>query len=140
MRFMMIVKASPESEVGEMPGPEVFEEMAKYNQQLVDAGLMLAAEGLHPSSKGARIRYEGKKRTVTDGPFAETKELIAGFWLLDIPSWEEALEWARKVPFEDGEVELRQIAEWQDFGDALPQEVREQEERQRAEVQQRQRR
>src|SRR5437773_1088070 len=111
MRFMMIVKANKDSEAGVMPSTEMLAEMGKYNEELTKAGVMLAGEGLHPSSKGARIRYEGEKRTVIDGRFAETKELIAGFWLIQVRSREEALEWARRVPFQTGELELRQVFE-----------------------------
>jgi hypothetical protein len=115
---MMIVKASSESEAGVLPTEQEFADMAKFNEELVKAGVMLAAEGLHASSKGARVRYAGQKRTVIDGPFAEAKELIAGFWLIQVRSKEEAVEWARRVPFSEGEVELRQVAEWDDFGDS----------------------
>lgn len=116
MRFMMIVKATRESEAGAMPTEEQLAAMAQYNEQLADAGVMLAGDGLQPSSKGARIRYQGTRRTVIDGPFAETKELIAGYWLIQATSLDEAVEWARRVPFEDGEVEVRQVFELEDFG------------------------
>ncbi len=120
-RFMMIVKASEDSEAGVMPTKELIAEMGQYNEQLVKAGAMLAGDGLHPSSKGARVSYSGSRRTVTDGPFAETKELIAGFWIIQVKDRDEALEWARRVPFEDGEVEVRQIFEPSDFpADVLP--------------------
>ena len=121
MRFMMIVKASKESEAGVMPSEQRLADMAKYNEELVKAGVMLDGSGLKPSSKGARIKYSGDKRTVIDGPFAETKELIAGFWVIQVKSKEEAIEWAKRVPFEDGEVELRQFFELEDFapGDAI---------------------
>jgi hypothetical protein len=132
MRFMVIVKGNPESEAGQMPTTEMLAEMGKYNEELVKAGVMLAGEGLHPSSKGARIRFEGKKRTVIDGPFAETKELIAGFWLWQVKSREEALEWLKRAPFQEGEVELRQVFETEDFGDAMTPEMREREDRLRA--------
>lgn len=115
MRFMMIVKATQESESGVMPGPEVFAEMGRFNEEMVKAGVMLSGEGLHPSSKGARIAFDGSKRTVTDGPFAETKELVAGFWIMQTNSLEEAIEWGKRVPFQDGEVEIRQIFETEDF-------------------------
>jgi hypothetical protein len=115
MRFMMIVKASKESEAGTMPEEKVLAEMAKYNEELVKAGVMLDGSGLKPSSKGARVRYSGSKRTVVDGPFAETKELVAGFWVIQVKSKEEAVEWAKRVPFEDGEVELRPFFELEDF-------------------------
>lgn len=116
MRFMMIVKASKESEAGVLPTEKELADMAKYNEELLKAGVMLAGEGLQASSKGARVRYAGAKRTVIDGPFAEAKELIAGFWLIQAKSKEEALEWARRVPFDDGEVEVRQVFELEDFG------------------------
>jgi hypothetical protein len=121
MRFMMIVKASKQSEAGVMPSEKELAEMAKYNEELVKAGVMLDGSGLKPSSKGARIRYTGDKRAVIDGPFAETKELIAGFWFIQVKSKDEAIEWAKRVPFEDGEVELRQFFELEDFapGDAI---------------------
>jgi len=138
MRFMMIVKANEESEAGVMPSTELLAEMGKYNEELVKAGVMLAGEGLHPSSKGARIRYEGDKRTVIDGPFAETKELIAGFWLIQVRSREEALEWARRVPFQAGVVELRQIFEAEDFGAEFTPELRAQEDRLREQIEKQQ--
>ena len=115
MRFMMIVKASKESEAGAMPEEKALADMAKYNEELVKAGVMLDGSGLKPSSKGARIKYSGSKRTVIDGPFAETKELVAGFWVIQVKSKEEAIEWAKRVPFEDGEVELRPFFELEDF-------------------------
>ena len=124
MRFMVLVKATPESEAGEMPSTEMLEAMGKYNEELVKAGVMLAADGLHPSSKGARVRFEGGKRTVTDGPFSETKELIAGFWLWQVKSKEEAVEWLKRAPFDGGaEVELRQVFEPEDFGENLTPEL-----------------
>ena len=116
MRFMMIVKASKESEAGVLPTEKELADMAKYNEELLKAGVLLAGEGLQASSKGARVRYAGAKRTVIDGPFAEAKELIAGFWLIQAKSKDEALEWARRVPFDDGEVEVRQLFELEDFG------------------------
>jgi hypothetical protein len=115
MRFMMIVKASAESEAGVMPGEKILADMAKYNEELVKAGVMLDGSGLKPSSSGARVKYSGTKRTVVDGPFAETKELVAGFWVIQVKSKEEAIEWAKRVPFEDGEVELRPFYELEDF-------------------------
>ena len=115
MRFMMIVKASKESEAGAMPEEKVLADMAKYNEELVKAGVMLDGAGLKPSSNGSRIKYSGSKRTVIDGPFAETKELVAGFWVIQVKSKEEALEWAKRVPFQDGEVELRPFFELEDF-------------------------
>jgi hypothetical protein len=116
MRFMMIVKASKNSEAGGLPTEEQLAEMGKYNEELVKAGVLLAGEGLQASSKGARVRFSGAKRTVIDGPFTETKELIAGFWLIQAKSKEEAIEWAKRVPFEDGEVEVRRVFELEDFG------------------------
>lgn len=126
MRFMMIVKASPESEAGVLPTEEQLAEMARYNEELARAGVLLAGEGLQPSSKGARVRYEGSRRTVIDGPFTETKELVAGFWLIQARSREEAIEWARRVPFREGEVEVRQVFELEDFdpSEALERHVR----------------
>jgi hypothetical protein len=133
MRFMVIVKASKESEAGVLPSTEILATMGKFNEELVKAGVMLAAEGLHPSSKGARVRFSGGKKTVIDGPFAETKELIAGFWLWQVKSKEEAVEWLKRAPFDGGtEVELRQVFEADDFGPALTPELREQEQRLRA--------
>src|SRR3954471_7861154 len=127
MRFMVIVKASEESEAGVLPDEKILSEMGKYNEELVKAGVMLAAEGLHPSSKGARVKFSGGKRTVTDGPFSETKELIAGFWLWQVKSKEEAVEWLKRAPFDGGtEVELRQVFEAADFGAQLTPELREQ--------------
>ena len=124
MRFMVIVKASEESEAGVFPDEKILAAMGKYNEELVKAGVMLAADGLHPSSKGARVRFEGGKRTVTDGPFSETKELIAGFWLWQVKSKEEAVEWLKRAPFDGGaEVELRQVFEPEDFGENLTPEL-----------------
>ena len=135
MRFMVIVKATPESEAGVMPKQELLEAMGKYNEELVKAGIMLAGEGLQPSSKGARVRFSGKERTVVDGPFAETKELIAGFWLWQVRSREEAIEWLKRAPFDGGEeVELRQVFEIEDFGAEMTPELREQERRLMAEM------
>jgi hypothetical protein len=116
MRFMMIVKGDDRTEEGVMPTEQELADMAKYNEQLVKAGVMLAGEGLQASSKGAKVRFDGAKRTVIDGPFTEAKELIAGFWLIQVKSKEEAVEWAKRVPFTEGEVELRQIFELEDFG------------------------
>ena len=133
MRFMVIVKASEESEAGVLPDEKILSAMGKYNEELVKAGVMLAGEGLHPSSKGVRVKFSGGKRTVTDGPFSETKELIAGFWLWQVKSKEEAVEWLKRAPFDGGtEVELRQVFETEDFGANLTPELREQEERLRA--------
>jgi hypothetical protein len=134
MRFMVIEKASKEYEAGELPSEKELTEMGKFNEELAKAGVMLAGEGLHASSKGSRIKYSGAKRTVRDGPFAETKELVAGFWLWQVRSKEEAIEWAKRIPFQEGEVEIRQVFEAEDFGDALTPEVREQEVRQRAKL------
>ena len=118
MRFMMIVKADQRSEAGVLPTEKELADMAQYNEQLVKAGVMLAGEGLQASSKGAKVRYDGGKRTIIDGPFTEAKELIAGFWLLQVKSKEEAIEWAKRVPFTEGEVELRQVFELEDFGES----------------------
>jgi len=135
MRFMVIVKANKDSEAGVLPDREILTAMGKFNEELVKAGVMLAGEGLQASSKGARVRFEGPhKRTVTDGPFAETKELIAGFWLWQVKSREEAIEWLKRAPFQEGEVELRQVFETEDFGDNMTPELREQEERLRAQT------
>jgi hypothetical protein len=116
VRFMVIVKASRESEAGILPDEQQLAAMGKFNEEMVKAGVMLAGEGLQASSKGARVRFSGNKRTVIDGPFAETKELVAGFWLIQVKSKEEAIEWIKRVPFEDGEVEIRQVFELEDFG------------------------
>lgn len=135
MRFMILVKASPESEAGKMPSEKLLTEMGKYNEELVKAGVMLAGEGLHPSSKGARVQFSGSKRTVVDGPFAETKELVAGFWLIQVKSKEEAIEWVKRCPNpmeSDSEIEIRQVFEAEDFGAEFTPELREQEERLRA--------
>ncbi|MGH8626518.1 MAG: YciI family protein [Gammaproteobacteria bacterium] len=132
MRFMILVKADKNSEEGVMPSETLLAEMGKYNEELAKAGVLLAGEGLHPSSKGARVRFSGAKRTVIDGPFAETKELIAGFWLWQVKSKEEAIEWLKRAPFGETEVEIRQVFEAEDFGPALTPELREQEERLRA--------
>ena len=137
MRFMVMVKATPESEAGVMPSQELLAAMGKYNEELVKAGVMLAGEGLHPSSKGARVRFSGDKRTVIDGPFAETKELIAGFWILQVKSKEEAIEWVKRCPNPmpgESEIEIRQIFEASDFGPEFTPELQAQEERLRAEV------
>jgi hypothetical protein len=133
MRFMVIVKANEDSEKGVMPTQQELTEMGAYNEELVKAGVMLAGEGLLPSSKGARVRFaKDGSSTVIDGPFAETKELVAGFWILEVSSREEVLEWVRKAPFREGEVEVRQVASAEDFGDAMTPELREQEDRLRA--------
>ena len=137
MRFMVMVRATKDSEAGVMPTTEEFAEMGKYNEELVNAGVMLAGEGLHPSSKGARVRFRGKERIVVDGPFAETKELVAGFWILQCRSRDEVIEWVKRCPNPmpgESEIEIRQIFEAEDFGDALTPELREQEERLRAQT------
>jgi len=134
MRFMVIVKANKDSEAGVMPSQELLTEMGKFNEELVKAGVMLAAEGLHASSKGARVKFSGGTRTVIDGPFAETKELIAGFWLWQVKSKEKAIEWLKRAPFDDTEVEIRQVFEAEDFGAEFTPELREQEERLRAQM------
>jgi hypothetical protein len=133
MRFMVIVKGSPDSESGKMPAPELFEEMGKFNEEMAKAGVMLAGEGLHPSSKGARIRFDGKQRTVIDGPFTEAKELVGGFWIIQVRSVDEAIEWMKRSPFQEGEIEIRQVYETDDFGDNLLPETRDRELRMRAE-------
>jgi len=132
MRFIVMVKASKDSEAGVLPTEEQLSEMGKFNDELAKAGVMLAGEGLQDSSKGARITYSGSKRTVRDGPFAETKELVAGFWIWQVKSKQEALEWAKRIPFQEGEVEIRQVFEAEDFGAEFTPELRKQEERQRA--------
>lgn len=134
MRFMLIVKADKNTEAGIMPSEQMLADMGNYNEELVKAGVMLAGEGLHPSSKGARVRFAGSQRTVIDGPFAEAKELIAGFWLIQAKSKDEAIEWVRRIPLEDAEVEIRQVFEAEDFGAEFTPELREQEERLRAKV------
>src|SRR6266513_1399415 len=116
MRFMVLVKANKDSEAGVLPDEKIISTMGKFNDELVKAGVMLAGEGLQPSSKGARVRFEGNKKTVIDGPFAETKELVAGFWLWQVKSKAEAIEWLKRAPFQEGEVEIRQIFEVEDFG------------------------
>ena len=135
MRVMVIVKANKDSEAGVLPSREILSEMGKFNEELVKAGGMLAGEGLHPSSKGARVRFSGAKRTVIDGPFAETKELVAGFWIWQVKSMDEAVEWLKRAPFDGGvEVTIRPIFEADDFGKELTPELRAKEERLRAEV------
>jgi hypothetical protein len=135
MRVMVIVKASKESEAGQMPSQELLAQMGKYNEELANAGVMLAGEGLHPTSKAKRIRFSGSQRTVIDGPFSETKELIAGYWLWRVKSMDEAVQWLKKAPFDEGaELEIRPIFEADDFGEAFTPELREQEERIRAKV------
>jgi hypothetical protein len=142
MKFMVLVKANADSEAGVMPSEELLAQMQKYNEELVNAGVMLAGEGLHPSSKGARIHFSGPERTVTDGPFAETKELIAGFWLWEVKSKEEAIEWAKRCPNPmegESQLELRQVFEADDFGEAMTPELRKLEDRLRAKVEDQQR-
>ena len=134
MRFMLIVKANKESEAGAMPSREILAEMSKFNEEMAKAGVMLAGEGLHPTSKGVRMRYSGSKRTLIEGPFNHTKELIAGFWLIHAKSREEAIDWMRRAPFRDGEVEIRQLFEAEDFSEEFTPELREQEERLRAQL------
>jgi len=137
MRFMVLVKATKDSEANVMPDPKLLADMGKFNEELVKAGVMLAGEGLHPSSKGARVKFSGTKRTVTDGPFPETKELIAGFWIWKVKSKEEAIEWVKRCPNPhpgESEIEIRQIFESEDFGPEFTPEMRAQEDRLRAEI------
>ena len=135
MRFMVIVKANQYSEAGVLPSKEILNEMGKYNEELVKAGVMLAAEGLQPSSKGKRVKFSGPKPTVIDGPFAETKELIAGFWLWQAKSMDEAIEWLKRSPFGGGvEIEIRPLHEIEDFGDACTPEIKERDQRLRAQL------
>jgi hypothetical protein len=131
---MVLVKASPDSEAGEMPSEEMLSQMTDFNEELVKAGVMLAGEGLHPSSKGARVAFSGSERKVIDGPFAETKELVAGYWLWQVKSLDEALEWLKRAPFQEGEVEIRPVFEADDFGDELTPELRDREARLRAQA------
>jgi hypothetical protein len=135
MRVMVIVKASKESEAGQLPSTELLAAMGKYNEQLATAGIMKAGEGLHPSSRGKRVRFSGKERTVIDGPFTETKELICGFWLWNVKSMDEAVEWLKKAPFDGGaELEIRPLFESEDFGKEFTPELRAQEERLRKQI------
>ena len=137
MRFMIIVKASKDSEAGVMPSEKLLSEMGKFNEELANAGVLLAADGLHPTSKGARVKFSGNKRTVVDGPFTETKDLIAGFWLWKVKSKEEAIEWVKRCPNphnEDSEIEIRQVFEAEDFGEEFTPELRAQEERVRTQA------
>jgi len=134
MKFMVMVRANKASEAGAMPDETLLADMGRFNEELVKAGVMLAGEGLHPSSKGARVRFSGAKRVVIDGPFAETKELIAGYWLWQVKSREEAIEWVKRSPTMESEIEIRQVFEADDFGEAFTPELREQEERLRAQV------
>jgi hypothetical protein len=138
MRVMVLVPADENSEKGVMPDEKLLTDMGKFNEELVKAGVMLAGEGLHPTSKGARVRFDGDKRTVIDGPFTESKELIAGWWLWQVRDMDEAIEWIKRAPFGGGvEIELRPVFETEDFGEAMTPELREQEERLRAQVEQR---
>jgi hypothetical protein len=134
MRVMVIVKADQNSEAGVLPSKELLAEMGKYNEELAKAGVMLAGEGLQASSKGARVKFSGSKRSVIDGPFSETKELIAGFWLWQVRSMDEAIEWLKRAPFREGEVEIRQVFEAEDFGEEFTPELREREERLRQQL------
>jgi hypothetical protein len=137
MRFMVLVKATRSSEAGELPSEKLLTAMGTYNEELVKAGVMLAGEGLHPSSKGARVKFSGDKRTLIDGPFAETKELVAGFWLWKCKSLQEAIDWVKRCPNphnEDSEIEIRQVFEAEDFGENFTPELREQEDRLRAKI------
>jgi hypothetical protein len=137
MRFMVLVKASKDSEAGVLPDEKLLSDMTKFNDELIKAGVMLAGEGLHPSSEGVRVRFSGDKRTVIDGPFAETKELVAGFWIFQVKSKEEAIEWVKRAPNPmptESEIEIRQIFELDEFGPALTPELRAHEERQRAAI------
>jgi hypothetical protein len=136
MRFMVIVKADQRTEAGILPSGELLEKMGKYNEELAKAGVLLAGEGLQASSKGARVRFEGSRRTVTDGPFTETKELIAGFWILQAKSLAEAIEWVKKAPMPEGELEIRQVFELEDFGEAVTPQIRERDERLRRQTEQ----
>lgn len=144
MRVIVIIKANEKSEAGIMPSERMLTEMGKYNEELVKAGIMLAGEGLHPSSKGKRVQFSGGKTTVVDGPFAETKELIAGFWIWQVKSMEEAVEWVKRIPNPDnedeGSIEIRPVFEAEDFGDEFTPEAREQEERIRRQLEENQRR
>lgn len=134
MRFMIIVRANADSEAGKLPSEQELTEMMKYNEELAKAGVMLEGEGLHASAKGARVRFGGGKPKVIDGPFAETKELIAGFWIWSVKSKEEAIEWLKRAPFKDGEVEIRQVFENEDFGSNLTADTKAREERIRSEI------
>uniref|UniRef100_A0A831T9N0 YciI family protein n=1 Tax=Thermorudis peleae TaxID=1382356 RepID=A0A831T9N0_9BACT len=138
MRVMVLVKANEDSEAATLPTREDLAAMTRFNEELVRAGVMLAGEGLHPSSRGKRVRFDGEQRTVIDGPFTETKELIAGFWLWQVSSLDEAVEWLKRAPFREGEVEIRPVMETEDFGEAVTPEIREAEERMRAQIERRQ--
>ena len=134
MRVMVLVKANPESEAGEMPDEDLLSPMTDFNEELVKAGVMLAGEGLHPSSKGARVAFSGSERKVIDGPFAETKELVAGYWVWQVKSLDEAVEWLKRAPFQEGEVEIRPVFEDDDFGDEFTPELREREAKMREQI------
>ena len=137
MRFMVLVPGSPESEAGEMPSTELLEEMTKYNEELVKAGVMLAGDGLQPTSYGARVRFEGGERTVIDGPFTEAKELVAGYWVLEVKSREEVVEWVKRVPADpdvDFEIEIRALYEGDEFGEAYTDDIRERQDRMAAKI------
>jgi len=138
VRVMVLVKANEDSEAATLPTREDLAAMTRFNEELVRAGVMLAGEGLHPSSRGKRVRFDGEQRTVIDGPFTETKELIAGFWLWQVSSLDEAVEWLKRAPFREGEVEIRPVMETEDFGEAVTPEIREAEERMRAQIERRQ--
>ena len=138
MRVLVLVKADKDSEAGVMPSEQLLTDMGNFNEELVKAGVMLAGEGLHPSSKGKRVRFSGDRKTVIDGPFAETKELIAGFWMWQVKSMEEAIEWIKRAPFQETEIELRPVFEAEDFGAEFTPELREQEDRLRAQIEQQQ--
>jgi hypothetical protein len=138
MRVIVFVKATEASEAGVMPSTEELTEMGAFNEELVNAGVMLAGEGLHPTARGVRIYYNGKERKVVDGPFSEAKEVVAGFWIWQVKSMDEAIEWAKRSPFQEGQLELRPVFEDDDFGDAMTPELREQEERMRRQTEQRQ--
>jgi hypothetical protein len=139
MRFMVLVPGDAHSEAGEMPSTELLESMTRYNEELVKAGVMLAGEGLHPTSKGARVRFDGGQRTVIDGPFTESKEIVAGYWIWECASRDEAIEWLKRAPFDGGtEIELRQVFDAEDFGDQLTPELREAEERMRQQLSEKQ--
>ena len=138
MRVMVLVKANADSEAGAMPSEQILADMGKYNEELVNAGIMLAGEGLHPTSKAKRVRFDGSKKTVIDGPFAETKELLAGYWIWKVNSIDEAVDWLKRAPFQEGELEIRPIFEAEDFGAELTPELREQEDRLRARIEEQQ--
>ncbi|HEX8363572.1 MAG TPA: YciI family protein [Longimicrobium sp.] len=134
MRVMVLVKATADSEAGVMPSTELLAEMGKFNEELVNAGVMVSGEGLHPTSRAKRVRFSGKDRTVIDGPFAETKELVAGFWVWQVKSMDEAVEWLKRSPFQDGELEIRPVFEAEDFGEEFTPELREQEDQLRERI------